>query len=156
MVVSPAAIRHQYAHLNPPHDDEIIDHSDGQGPQLFGWPKDLPLPPEDPVLPEPLDKGLAEARLTTALNLHLDTVAGQRRYDNRFTCALRASYAGVFREEGLAFATWMDHCNIKAYRLMAEFKRGARATLTEAQLIAAMPSMLWPPSPIPLDTAGAA
>lgn len=92
-----------------------------------------------------------QARLTTALNNHLDSVAGQRRYDDRFTCSLRAGYPGPFQVEGQTFAAWMDACNMTAYGIMAQCKLGLRQIPTEAELIALMPAIVWPPSPIPPD-----
>ncbi len=94
-----------------------------------------------------------EDALTAVLNQHLDTVARQRRYDSRFTCSLRAGFPGPFQEEGQVFAGWMDACNMAAYQLMAEVKAGSRAVPTEADLIAAMPVIEWPPSPIPAGAA---
>jgi len=88
-------------------------------------------------------------RLTAVLNGHLDAVAGQRRYDNRFTCALRAGFSGPFQQEGQVFAAWMDACNIVAYTVMAECRAGMRPIPSDAELIAAMPAIAWPPSPIP-------
>lgn len=88
-------------------------------------------------------------RLTESLNLHLNAVAGQRRYDDRFTCSLRAGYSGPFQAEGQAFAAWMDACNMAAYQILAEVKQGLRPIPTESQLIAEMPLIVWPPSPVP-------
>lgn len=90
-----------------------------------------------------------QARLTDALNQHLDAVARQRRYDNRFTCSLRAGFTGPFQAEGLAFAAWMDVCNLTAYQIMAEVKAGLRPIPTEEELVAEMPTIQWPPSPVP-------
>jgi len=90
-----------------------------------------------------------QARLTGALNDHLNAVATQRSYDDRFTCSLRAGYQGPFQEEGKAFAAWMDECNMTAYQMMAEVKAGNRSVPTEAELIAALPVIEWPASPIP-------
>lgn len=92
-----------------------------------------------------------ESSLTDALNEHLNAVAGQRRYDNRFTCSLRAGYSGAFQAEGQAFAAWMDACNMAAYGIMAQCKLGLRPVPTESELIEEMPVMVWPPSPIPPD-----
>lgn len=97
-----------------------------------------------PATPEAIQQ-----RLTESLNIHLDAVAAQRRYDDRFTCALRAGFAGPFQQEGLAFAAWMDACNVAAYMILAECKAGLRPIPTEEDLIAAMPLIEWPPSPIP-------
>lgn len=87
--------------------------------------------------------------LTDVLNAHLDSVAGQRRYDSRFTCALRAGFPGPFQAEGLAFAAFMDACNMVGYTMMKRAKAGEIPVPTDAELIAAMPAMVWPQSPIP-------
>lgn len=87
--------------------------------------------------------------LTQTLNDHLNNVAGQRRYDDRFTCALRAGFPGPFQSEGLAFAAFMDECNMVGYTMMKRAKAGEIPIPTDAELIAAMPPMVWPPSPIP-------
>ena len=90
-----------------------------------------------------------EQRLVAVLNNHLNAVAAQRRYDDRFTCALRAGFAGPFQPEGQAFAAFMDECNMVGYTMMKRAKAGEIPTPTDAELIAAMPPMVWPPSPIP-------
>lgn len=90
-----------------------------------------------------------ETSLIQALNGHLDEVAGERRYDDRFTCSLRAGFAGPFQAEGIAFAAWMDQCNLVGYTIMAEVKAALRPVPTPAELIAAMPAIVWPASPIP-------
>ncbi|MCQ4310928.1 hypothetical protein NAV33_03300 [Pseudomonas stutzeri] len=103
-----------------------------------------------PIVPTPEQ---TEADLTAVLNRHLDLVAGQRRYDSRFTCSLRAGFPGPFQEEGKVFAAWMDACNMTGYQLMAEVKAGRAPVPSEADLIAAMPVIAWPPSPIPTGAA---
>jgi len=90
-----------------------------------------------------------QSRLTAALSDHLNQVAGQRSYDDRFTCSLRAGYPGPFQAEGQTFAAWMDACNMAAYQIMSEVKRGLRPVPTEAELIEALPVIEWPPSPVP-------
>jgi hypothetical protein len=94
-----------------------------------------------------------ENSLIGVLNAHLDAVAGQRRYDNRFTCALRAGFPGPFQAEGIAFAQFMDECNMAGYSLMRSVKAGLAPVPTEAELIALMPVIEWPPSPIPVGAA---
>lgn len=85
----------------------------------------------------------------TALTAHLDSVANQRRYDNRITCALRAGFAGVFQEEGKAFAEWMDACNIIAYTTLAEVKaKTAPVPESTEAFIAGLPKLVWPPEAI--------
>ncbi len=110
-------------------------------------------PPEgwavfEQVVPEPTEQEILDA-LTQALNMHLDSVASQRRYDSRFTCALRAGFPGPFQAEGLAFAAFMDECNMVGYAMMKRAKAGEIPVPSGAELIAAMPAMAWPPSPIP-------
>lgn len=100
----------------------------------------------DPAVQQAAD---LERALVGVLNAHLDAVAGQRRYDNRFTCSLRAGFAGPFQAEGQAFAAWMDQCNMTGYTIMQEVKLGQRPVPSAAELIAAMPTIEWPPSPIP-------
>lgn len=106
--------------------------------------------------PEPVESKSPEqvadkiqAELTIALNKHLDSVAAQRRYDSRFTCMLRAGFAGPFQAEGQAFAAFADECNMVGYTMMKRAKAGEIPVPTDAELIAAMPAMVWPPSPIP-------
>lgn len=98
--------------------------------------------------PEPTPEQL-ERLLVTQFNEFLDSVAGQRRYDSRFTCALRAGFEGPFQAEGQVFAAWMDECNMIAYGVMADVKAGRRAVPSPAELLAMMPQIQWPPSPIP-------
>ena len=90
-----------------------------------------------------------EQALVTQFNDFLDSVAGERRYDNRWTCALRAGYPSAFQPEGLVYAAWMDTCNMVAYAVMADVKAGRRAVPASAELLAMMPQIQWPPSPIP-------
>ncbi len=82
--------------------------------------------------------------LTAALERYYDATAQAKRYDNRFTCALRAGYVGTFQAEGLAFAQWMDTCNTHGYQVMADCVAGKRTIPTEAELIAELPVMVWP------------
>lgn len=90
-----------------------------------------------------------EADLDAKFNAYLDSVARQRRYNDRFTCAIRAGYPSAFQAEGVAFATWMDQCNVIAYQIMAEVKSGARPVPTFEEFIAELPEMVWPESIIP-------
>ncbi len=103
------------------------------------------LPPEpfpvDPPAPEPADP---VAVFTAALERWYDRVAQARRYDNRYTCALRAGYAGPFQAEGAAFAAWMDTCNAHAYGVMAAVQAGQRAMPeSPAALVAELPTPPW-------------
>jgi hypothetical protein len=85
-----------------------------------------------------------EEEYTAALEAHYDAKAQERRYDNRYTCALRAGYAGPFQQEGIAFATWMDNCNAVAYQILADVLNGLRPTPTIEELLAELPVLDWP------------
>jgi hypothetical protein len=73
-----------------------------------------------------------------------DRAAQTKQYDNRITCAMRASYTGPYQVEGAAFGKWMDDCYAKAYALQAAAARGEVAYPTAAELTASMPVMEWP------------
>lgn len=93
------------------------------------------------VVPTEADIILA---LTAALEEMYDCEARTRRYDNRFTCALRAGYPGPFQEEGLKFAQWMDSCNALGYQIMVDCQAGTRPIPTEDEFLRLMPAMAWP------------
>ena len=82
--------------------------------------------------------------LTTALEQHYDATAQQKRYDNRYTCALRAGYSGPFQAEGQAFAVWMDTCNAHGYQIIADVLDGKRTIPTATELVAELPVITWP------------
>ena len=85
------------------------------------------------------------ADFVAALEDHYDTKAKERRYDDRYTCALRAGYPGPFQAEGTAFAVWMDDCNALGYTTLAQVLAGQRAAPeSTAALIAELPPMVWP------------
>lgn len=85
-----------------------------------------------------------EAHYITVLENYFDSKAKERKYDNRYTCSLRAGYAGPFQAEGIAFATWMDNCNAFGYQLMETVKNGIRMLPTEEELISLLPELVWP------------
>lgn len=103
------------------------------------------IDPAETVLPEDApgaDQIVLD--LTNALEDHYDAVARSRRYDSRYTCALRAGYVSYFQPEGLAFAQWMDGCNAQSYQIMIEVQAGQRPIPTAVELIALMDQMVWP------------
>lgn len=79
-----------------------------------------------------------------AMDAMYDAKAKERRYFDRYTCSLRAGYPGPFQPEGLAFATWMDSCNIAGYQMLAAFQAGEIEQPTVAELLASLPEMVWP------------
>lgn len=78
------------------------------------------------------------------LGAYMDRVAGQRSYESRITAAVRAGYPGPFQAEGIAFASWMDHCNAACYQIMADVISGKRPLMTFEALVAELPAMVWP------------
>lgn len=83
---------------------------------------------------------------TAALESHYDKTAQDRKYDNRYTCALRAGYAGPFQAEGIAFAQWMDACNAQCYTMLEQVQAGAIPLPTIEEVIAGLPELTWPSS----------
>lgn len=81
---------------------------------------------------------------TAALEAMYDAKAHERRYDNRYTCAVRAGYAGPFQAEAQVFALWMDTCNALAYQVMEQVQGGKLAAPTIEGLLAMMPALSWP------------
>lgn len=79
-----------------------------------------------------------------ALEARYDQEAQTKRYDNRFTCALRAGYPGPFQSQGIAFGSWMDDCNAYAYEQMDLVLAGERPMPTTAELVSELPPMVWP------------
>jgi hypothetical protein len=74
-----------------------------------------------------------------ALERHYDAVAQSWGYDNRLTCALRAGYAGPYQAEGVAFAVWMDNCNMYAFEQLGLVQSGERPAPTVGELLAELP-----------------
>ena len=89
-----------------------------------------------------LDKKIAE--YDAALTNYLDSVAQQKKYDNRITCALRAGYAGPFQQEGTAYGVWMDQCNAQAYQILDQVTAGQIPTPTIEEFLAMLPTFTWP------------
>ena len=84
-------------------------------------------------------------QIIDAMTELFDTAAQARNYDNRITCALRAGYPGPFQPEGVAFASWMDAQNAKAYLMLSQVQAGTMpmpATVEAA--LALLDPMVWP------------
>lgn len=115
--------------------------------ERFGYTRaDFPqaTPPALPVYVPPPAVDM-QAEIVKAMDALFDTTAKSKNYDNRITCALRAGYPGPFQAEGIAFASWMDAQNAKAYLMLAEVQAGTRpmpATVDEA--LALLDPMVWP------------
>lgn len=79
-----------------------------------------------------------------ALDQHLDAAAQSRRYNDRFTFALRAGYPGPYHAEAVVFAAWMDDCNAQAYQLLQDVQAGTATLPTVEAFIAALPVLVLP------------
>lgn len=119
----------------PLHQD-VLDH--------FGL--ELVAPTADDLIEQAAADALAmQAAILQGMTELFDSTAQARHYDNRITCALRAGYAGPFHAEGVAFATWMDAQNAKAYLMLADVQAGTMAMpATVADALALLDPMVWP------------
>ena len=80
-----------------------------------------------------------------AHDAHLNAAARARRYDSIHTAALRAAYPGPWQAEGLAFAQWMDACNVAGYQLLAGVEAGTTpAPATVEAYLATLPVLVLP------------
>lgn len=75
-----------------------------------------------------------------------DQVAKTKQYDNRITCAMRASYEGPYQAEGIAFGNWMDSCYAASYARLAKAQQGLLPYPSVEELIESLPEMTWPAS----------
>jgi hypothetical protein len=80
-----------------------------------------------------------------ALSDHLDKQAQTRGYDTIHTASLRAALVNSpFHTEGIAYGTWMDACNAKAYSVLTQVQAGSIPLPTEAEFIAMLPVLVLP------------
>lgn len=87
---------------------------------------------------------VAIRKYESALDNHLDSVAREHRYNDRFTFALRAGYTGPFQAEGVAFAQWMDAINAQAYQLLTDVQAGTTPAPSVEDFIASLPVFVKP------------
>lgn len=99
-----------------------------------------------PVLADPPAPTQAQiiTQYESALDAHLDSVAKAHRYNDRFSFALRAGFAGPYQAEGVAFATWMDTCYVQAFAMLQEVLDGTAGQPTVEDFIAALPAFALP------------
>ena len=97
-----------------------------------------------PPTPEQIEAATI-AELTATVQLHLDTKARERNYDNILSlCTYATSTNPTFAAEGQAGVNWRDACWTKCYEVMAAVKAGIRTTPTSEELISELPVLIWP------------
>lgn len=101
-----------------------------------------------PVLADPTAPTQEQviAQYEAALDNHLDSVARQYRYKDRFSFALRAGFEGPYQAEGIAFAQWMDGCNVQALGLLNDVIAGTEELPEIEDFIAMLPVFVAPSS----------
>lgn len=97
-----------------------------------------------------LPKEVIEKNLTEEYNKqveqYMDKVAQAKGYDDRRSCALRAGFEGPFKEEGQAFAVWMDTCFAELYNFLQEVKAGVKPIPNNFEEVKAiLPVAPWEP-----------
>ena len=87
----------------------------------------------------------AQARLTVAVQAHLDATARARSYDSALSCVSYIdSTVAAYRAEAAAMRDWRDAVWTRCYELLAEVQAGTRPIPTESELIALLPTIVWP------------
>lgn len=83
--------------------------------------------------------------LTAAVQRYLDTTAQERNYDNIMSlCTYATSGNATFSAEGQAGVEWRDQVWSQCYDILDDVMAGTRATPTPDELIAELPTILWP------------
>ena len=95
---------------------------------------DQPMPTQEQVI----------AQYESYLDSHLDNVAKQYRYKDRFSFATRAGYVGPYQSEGIAFAQWMDNCNVQSFALLSDVLAGNAELPTIEEFIGGLPEFVLP------------
>lgn len=81
----------------------------------------------------------------TAVQAALDEQAGERNYDGILSlCSYASSTNPVFAAEGAAGVGWRDGAWATCYELLALWQAGTIPQPTVAEVLAALPDMVWP------------
>lgn len=86
-----------------------------------------------------------KSQLTSVIQSTLDEKAKERNYDNILSlCTYATSPTIKFANEGKAAVQWRDEVWSTGYSILADVEAGIRAIPTEAELIAELPTFVWP------------
>ena len=86
-----------------------------------------------------------KSRLTSAIQSMLDEKAKERNYDSILSlCTYATSPTAKFSDEGQAGVSWRDEVWAKGYAILADVESGSRAIPTVDELLAELPSFVWP------------
>lgn len=89
----------------------------------------------------------AQSRLSAAVQTHLDATARARSYNSALSCVSYVdSTVAQYRTEATAMRDWRDAVWQRCYELLAEVQAGQRPIPSEQELIALLPTILWPQS----------
>jgi hypothetical protein len=80
-----------------------------------------------------------KGRLTSAVQLHLDSEARRRYYDDIVSACSYAAAPNIFQAEAIALLTWRSNVWATCYAVMGEVESEQRAIPTIEQLIAELP-----------------
>lgn len=87
---------------------------------------------------------IAQTRLSTAVQQHLDATARTRGYESALSCVSYIdSTVPQYRAEATAMRDWRDAVWIRCYELLFEVTIGTRPIPTESELIALLPTIDW-------------
>lgn len=97
------------------------------------------------AIPEPTQEEInaqTQARLTLAIQHHLDTKAQELNYDSCLSvCSYVDTGVAKFDAEGKAFRAWRSAVWNKGYEILNACLAGEREVPTEAELIAELPEL---------------
>ena len=126
---------------------ERLNHRQAQNMLGISFPRDNP-PPELEVYVAPVvppSEASIKSRLTSAIQSMLDETAKERGYDSILSlCTYAKSPTEKFAAEGQAGVSWRDEVWAKGYTILADVESGSRAIPTVDELLAELPSFVWP------------
>lgn len=109
------------------------------------YTQEIDVPPYiviTPKSPEQIEQAIS-ARLTTAVQAHLDAEAQLKGYDNILSACSYASVVNPFQQEAISFLNWRSACWEYCYQLLADIKAGTKAIPTSKDLISSLPARIF-------------